>query len=217
MPDATTRKNGLAVRWMVGALCAAVGLSAMGLVVFAVLQRSSSWVLYTFEVVTLVASILGLLFATRGMRVAPGLSLLCIAGSVAVAAMLTFVSLRGELQLRDGTHAMGLRPWLAARMAAALVLATLSAAVVLNRDARAWSQLARAIAAGVPVVVIAGAGYWLRGHGGMGSTPPWLAAILYMMGAIVAGVSLCAAGHFLIRAFEIGTDAGERQTLGKSA
>lgn len=204
------RNNRLAIRIMIGAMCVAIAASAIALVAFAWMKAAfQPWALYTFEAVTLVACVLGLLFALGRFSGAPALTLLCVAGSIAVGSVLINVALRGQLDIKNSADALALRPWLVARLAASTVMAVIGATLVLNRDARSWPLLVRGIAAGAPLVVIAGAVYWLRGHGGMPGMPQWLTAILAMTGAIVVGVSLCASAHFLIRAFETGTDAAE--------
>lgn len=199
------------IRILVGAASLAVVLSAVGVMLFCALRGSfQPWSLYAFEGVSIVAAVFGILFALGRFHHAPALAMLCVAGPIAIGAALVYIGLQGNLELRGSASGWSLKPWFAGRLAAAAVLTLIGAALSLQRDRASYPVLVRGVVAALPVVVVAAAAFWIRRSGGLSSMPLWLEALLAAAGAIVAGVSIAASGHFLIRAFEIGADAGER-------
>src|SRR6267142_2051810 len=77
------------VRLFVGVLCAVVCLSSLGMIVGAmILSPKPVWVLFGFEVVITVATVLGVLFAMGRFQDGQGLAMACVAGTIAVGSFL---------------------------------------------------------------------------------------------------------------------------------
>jgi hypothetical protein len=197
--------------------CVAVLVSAL---VYAgaslVLSSSVPWVQFAFEPIVIGACVVGLLFSLGKFRWAPAMTLVCVAGSIAVASVLVWKGMLGQVQIEGQDRGWPLMPWLVGRLAAAAVLTALAAVEVIGRDGRSRRHLTLGVYAAIPLAVSLGAVYFLV-NAGSSTTPslaPWMSTSLLALFGIAAGVSLCAAGHFFIRAFEIGADAAEAKHEG---
>ena len=122
-------------RVVVGLVSAAVLVSAVAGAVLAAVQPAidpslkSSWALVGFEVVVAVAALLGVIAALGKFGEGPGMALACVAGTILLGSALGWQGAGRQLLGHS------LMPYLAARVAAALVLGAIGAwvAVVLSR------------------------------------------------------------------------------------
>jgi len=181
-------------------IAASIGLlSGVGAAGLAVLGSAhAAWAMFGFELVIVVASVLALLVGMGRLGDAPGLALVCMAGTVFVAGVLGAVSVK----MRIGS--VSLMPLLMFRVALAGLLALLAAAAALCGDRDGWRRFALGIVLGIPVVVVAGAilGPW-RGSvlGLISGLPDVPRLILTIGGGLILAVLLCASPHLLISAF----------------
>lgn len=199
-------------RVVTGVLSAAVLLSA---VVYSVASLAMSsqvpWVQFAFEPVVIAACVVGLLIAFGKMQWAPAITLVCVAGTVLVASVLTYRGMLGQVQVAGRDQGLSLKPWLFGRVGASAVLLLLAAMEVVRRDAAAKRYFAKGLIVSVPfAATLAGFLIVLQKHSpGTSSMPGWMSVGLLLTLGIAAGVTLCAAGHCFVRAFEIGADVGE--------
>jgi len=188
-------------------LCGAVGLSAVAFGIAALfVGEKPFWMIVGFEIVTLVAAVLGVLFARGKFQDGQGLALACVAGCFGVGAFLAWLSVQGRLQIRGGDSTIGLNGWLLARLGAAGLIAALGAFAVLRRNPASVGYMIRATLAGGPVILIAALAVLARGSltGAAQNVPVWLISVVAGVLGIGAVVLLSACGHCLIRAFELG-------------
>src|SRR5437899_6996502 len=109
------------VRLFVGVLCAAVLLSALGMMLAALfLSDKPVWVLFGFEVAISVASVLGILFARGKFQNGQGLAMACVAGTIVVGSFLGWLGTQHHLTTTRGD--IPLNTWLLGRLAAAAAL-----------------------------------------------------------------------------------------------
>lgn len=167
-----------------------------------------TWMLFGFEVVTVLASLLGIQAGRGRFREGPGLALASIGGTIAVASFLGWVSIRGELPLKNSSISMN--AWLAGRVAAGALLAMVGALSVLGRDRRSWGYLLRAGIAALPLGVLGAAAVLYRGRlvDLISGLPGILGVVTWAVLGVVCAVALCAAAHCTIRAFECGRTQG---------
>jgi hypothetical protein len=168
-------------------------------------QGHPSWALASFEGITVAAAAIGVLFGLGRYGEAPGLALVCVAGTMFGAAVLGWA---GSAKAFLG-HS--LTPYLLARALAAACLGLLGAASVLSRDPRSWRMAVTGALLCAPATLIAagvmtGPGQRLMAVA-LGSSPLQRSAVIVFGGLAVGGM-LAAGGHILIRAFELGR-AGE--------
>lgn len=189
----------------------AVGLSAMALGVAVFLDPKPAWALFGFELVTLVAAALGVLFGLGRFHASQegegiggtALALACIAGTIFVAAVLGWKSVTpaaGEARIVGGIPLTVVE---GARVLIALVLAALAAGVVLAPEPKAWRPAVVGSLLGAPVAGFVGAYLYPGSRGavtGLFGNP--IAAVVV---TLVLGGLLAASVHLIIRAFEIGT------------
>lgn len=188
--------------------------------------RAGGWMTFAFDLFTLGAGVVGLITGLGRFKDSHVLAFFCVAGSLLAAPPLAGIAAGAATA---GTSADALRmfardllrdPDLAARLAAGAVFLALTVLLLLSRRPRAsGGHLARAALAGLPLVAIA----WITGQtleamrtitpdawvrpklGGMIAdlSPPILATLAFV--AFLTSVVLAsAAGHFLIRALEVG-------------
>lgn len=194
-----------AARLVVGVISLAVLVSALVLAAVSLLGTvRPTWLLFGFECVVLVAGVLGLIAARGRFREGPGLALACVGGTILVASFLGWLAVRGELPLK-GTS-VSLKGWLAGRVAAGLMLGMLGGLTVLARNPESWKYILRALVAGLPLGAMGIAAVALRGRlvDLISGLPGILGVVVWALLAVLAGISLCAAVHCTIRAFELG-------------
>ncbi|MFM9994198.1 MAG: hypothetical protein ACKVU4_00185 [Phycisphaerales bacterium] len=191
------------LRLLAAALSVAVACSALAGAVLALTANvRPAWALFGFEVVIAVSCVFGVQFGRGRYRHAPGMALACVAGSVFVGSVLGYMSLRPP-----ALGGVGLKPFLAARVLVAGLIAGAGAACVLSRHPKSWRLAITGAVLGAPVMAagaiavipaLRGLAAPLTGMGPMGQ----LAAGVGLF--VVLGGLLCASAHLLIRAFELG-------------
>lgn len=198
------------IQLMLTALSGLTGLSALVVAALALLQRPSpAWFLAWFELVVVAAGIFGVLVGRGRFREGPAITLLCIAGVVAVGTLLGYLSAGRELM---GVSLTGL---LLARAAGAAVFAAAAGADVLLREPRrSVPMLCKGIAAGVPVMIV----LVLAARGSMLSQVsgwhPLAQVAFWLLGFAVFAALACASAHWVIRSFQIGVELAEARRTG---
>src|SRR5262249_6452882 len=135
------------VRMFVGALCAVVFLSALGMMAASTLLVTKPvWVLFGFEFVIAVATVLGILFAAGKFQEGQGLALACVAGTITVGSFLGWLGAQRHLATSHGD--IPLNGWMLGRMGAAAVIALVGAWLVLSRNPRSKSYVLRSALTG---------------------------------------------------------------------
>lgn len=200
------------VRFLLGGLYVAVGLSAVGtLIAASILAAKPLWLLIGFESVVIVSMVVGLLGVvgssasqTRGQA----LGLASLAFTLFLAGVLGYFSINGLFQLKGEGQYVGMKPWLGGRLAAAALLGLIASYIVFARNSKSWSYLVKAACAGAPVVIALGVTFVFRGQvrSMIDAVPSWIPILIACFAGLI-GVALSAAcGHFLIRAYEMGSD-----------
>lgn len=200
-----------APRWLVvtlAAICIGVGLSAVAMIAvagFAVLKPA--WLVIGFEAVALVAAALGLREARARLVDAPGLALGGIALVFGPAAFLAWLSVRGKLEVGGAIDSVSISPWLAGRLAAAMLVAAMGAFLVLRRNPRSVHYLKRSAMAATPLAIGGAVAVVLMRSGAaafVGSLPGIVTGMVLIVVGLIAVILVSAAVHCLIRAFELG-------------
>jgi len=193
------------VRVFVGVLCAVVLLSCLGMIVAATaLSDKPVWVLFGFEVVISIAMVLGMFFARGRYQDGQGLTMACVAGTIAVGSFLGWIGTRHHLTTSRGD--ISLNAWLMGRMGAAAALGVVGAMLVLARNPKSLRYVFRSAVTGGPLVVLLGL-YALKPTvitTAVSHLPDWAAGMIATLGGVVAIVLISASVHCLIRAFELG-------------
>lgn len=193
------------VRLIVALLCVATGVSAALVIGVIALNRPVSWFLGGFEIVVLLASVVGSMLAFGRFREGPAITLLCVAGAVGVGSLLGYIGAGKSLAGWD------LKPFLLIRAIDAALMAALAGVIVLARTPRAsFSALARGVIFGGALLVIVGGAWALRGA--ISTSPgPVRAVVLVAVGLAAVGL-VSASAHYLVRAFAVGTEPRSEQT-----
>ncbi|MEM9560128.1 MAG: hypothetical protein AAF995_07455 [Planctomycetota bacterium] len=162
------------------------------------------WGWMGFELLLVVAGVIGVLTAFGRFRSGPGMALLCVAGTVGVAAF--FGSLDAEPNLRAARPDLArfVDPALYARLAAAGLIAAAAAGIVLLRSAKSFRPMIVAICNAVPLL-IAGAVYllaWGRIAPALAALPEPVRVILYLLVGLALAIFAACTVHFAVRAFE---------------
>ena len=190
---------------LVVAVASAVGLvsalAGMGVAIF-VLQPPA-WMMFGFELVSMVAAVFGVGVAMGRFADGPALTLLCIAGVWGTGTLFGRVT---------AIHHPGLRtlttdPWVLGRVVLSVLVLAAAAYAVLMRNPRSWLVLIRGVVLGGLALGILGAGWALRGSAVLRTVSGPL-EILRIVGLFVAALAvgglLSVGGHLVIRAFEMG-------------
>lgn len=148
-------------RLFVGGLSALlVAWGIAGAVASVALAQTPVWTMLGFELVTIAAGVLGVLFGLRKFQNAPALAIACVAGTVFVASFLADRGTAGQV------GSLSLSTWTPARLGLSLVLGGIAALVVLNRNPRSWGMAIRAGALGaVPAILVVMLGLTYLGYG----------------------------------------------------
>ncbi len=188
-----------------GALSALALVSALGVAGIALVRGAQPyWLLVGMEVCIAMAGIFGVLFLRRKFADGPAMTLLCIAGTVFAAGFLSWLAVRSGIKLK-GDQSLNVKTLMLGRVGIAAALVGLASLEVLRRDRRSLGLLGRALATGVPLAIIAGGLFLGRDAlAAQQAVPAWIVWTLVSIGVVVAMALLCACGHFVIRAFEMG-------------
>lgn len=204
------------LRVLVSVACAGLALSGLALSIGAVAAGPQpKWPLFGFEIVLLVASVIGVLLAQGKLRGAPGLALLCVAGTIFIACVLGYFGANGRLDLRGDRAPILLKPLLAARLGLVAGLACASMFVVLRRDRVAVGTFAKGLLWAAPLIVGGLLAWKMRTT--LGGLPGPAQAALVFFGGVALIACLSGAGHLFIRAFEIGSAKGDGDGAAKAA
>lgn len=203
-----------APRWItltLVATCAGVGLSAIAMIaVAAFVCLKPAWLVIGFEVVALVAAVLGLLQARARLVDAPGLALGGIALVFGPAALLAWLSVQGRFQVGGQVDSVSITPWLAGRLVAGALVGVIGAFLVLGRNVRSRYYLVRSALAAAPLAVGGAVGLVVMRSGaaaGLATLPGIVTGMIVTVVGLVAVILVSASLHCLIRAFEMGRDA----------
>lgn len=199
-------------RIVTGVISAAVLLSALAYCGTSLAMSAQvPWVQFAFEPVVISACVVGLMFAFGKLQWAPAITLVCVAGTILVASVLMYRGMLGQVQIAGRDQGLSLKPWLIGRLGGAAVLLLLAVMEVVHRDVAAKRLFARGLIASVPFgATLGGFLFVLQKHSpGTSSMPGWMSVGLLVTLGFIASVTLCMAGHYFLRAFEIGADVGE--------
>lgn len=172
----------------------------------------SAWFVLAFEVVTLAASVMGVLTGLGRFNDAPALAALCAGGCVFVAALLaepTFAARLIQGDAGDSQVIAGVRllPWAVARIAAGALLISLSALIVLIRRPRASLPLFLRGLAFLAIPAASLAALTFPGiRRSLDSLPGELLTALAIAGFFLFATLVSIALQHLIRAFEVAID-----------
>jgi len=195
------------VKVMLLLCCIAVGLSAIAFAIAAVvLSVRPIWLMFGFELVTLVGAIFGLLFCRGKFQDGQALALCCVAATFFVGAVLSYLSVNGALQTSLSAVGISLKPYVVGRSLAAALLIALAAAMVLTRTNASRPYLWRALLTGLPILIVGGAAFAGRGAlaSALSSLPGYITIFIALIAGLVAVVLISGSLHCLIRAFEFG-------------
>lgn len=192
-------------RWLGGVLCAAVLVSAVVLIVAALsAQPRALWFLAAFEVVVAIAGGMGVAVALGWRREDAPASLACVALGVGLCTAFGFYGAGWAVA------GIPLRGLLAARLAAAGVLALLAAMLVIGRDTRrALPRLLLGVALFAAFAAMVGASWLARAR--IASMPAGVRFLGGILALLVAIGLLAAAVHWVMSAFDAGAAARERE------
>lgn len=199
------------IRFVCLAISLILALSAVAGIVLGIV--GADYFLAGFELVVLVASGFGV---WAGLGRLPGvetMTMVCLAGVVFVGALLGAPSIvagliQGGTGLKAEVAGLPLMPWIVGRLIASAVLAGLSAFVVLGRERSSLRYLLTGVIVGVPVIILAAALLLtpLRSYAASLAAP--VQVFLALVGFFVIAALVSVSGHNLIRAFEVGIEAG---------
>lgn len=155
-------------RVLSGVLCGATALWAVvGSMLSIVLPAIPVWTMFGFEVVIVVAAVMGLLFAIGHFREAPALTIACVAGCVFVG---SFLGYQGSAGVLGG---LSLKLWLLGRVGVVVALGGVAVLIVLVRNRKSWAALRRGVALGAaPALVALVFGLASLGYGRTAPAPP---------------------------------------------
>ncbi len=204
------------IRLLAGVNSAAVLVSAVALAIGAVCQPflvdglKPAWILMGFELVSLTAAVMGILFWRGQFRHGPGLALACVAGTILLASGL------GGLSAQWTVANQSIKLLVVARAAAAGLIALSGAACVLGRDPRGWPTFLKGVLWGLPILALAA---WFVKAGGAFLDPvnnlgTVARMIAYGLGSLVIGISMCVSVHLIVKAFEFGRFKQDEEDAG---
>ena len=188
-----------------GLLALAALVSALGVAGIALLRGAQPyWLLVGMEACIVMAGVFGVLFLRRKFDAGPAMTLLCIAGTVFAAGFLSWLAVRSGIKLQ-GDRSIDVKMVMLARVGIAAALVALASFEVLRRNRQSIGLIGRAVATGVPLAIIVGGLYVGReALASQQAVPAWIVWTLVSISVVIAMGLLCACGHFVIRAFEMG-------------
>jgi hypothetical protein len=167
------------------------------------MAEKPAWALFGFELVILVAGIMGVLFGVGRFREAPAMALACISGTIFAAGVLGWASIAASVGESRTLAGIPLTPLMLFRVLAAAGLALSAAWSVLSRQPGAWRPAILGAALGSPAVLL-GVAFVNPGTretvGNVLGHPAGAVAAFVVLGGLLA-----ASVHLLLRGFEIGS------------
>ncbi len=205
LPEPRLKPPPKGILLLVLGVCAVVALSALGVGALAVLQPRPSWVMFGFEVIVLVAGVLGVQMGRGRHADGPALGLACIAGTILIGTAFGYLAGGRVLFSTD------MRPLVLARAAAAIALACAAGWIVLSRDLKATlPPFIRGLAFGLPIPILLLVVWKLRGTmAGMSDAAQLGLAIVIF--ALITGL-LAASVQFIVKAFDLGMKRADSAT-----
>jgi hypothetical protein len=179
-------------------LFVAIALSGLaGLAAAAIPMPKPAWTLFGFEVVVTVSAILGFVYVRTPNPSAPAMGLAWLAGCIAAASALGFLS----AQQLGGVSTL---PFAAGRVLLAAGIGGIAIVAALGSDRRRWATLFKGVAAGIPVVASLGLlvlpfGQRLLAKVGTGGT---LSFVIGTLAFLVLTALAAASVHLIVRSFQ---------------
>ncbi len=202
--------NRLVIPGVILLISVACAISAAVACVVAALQSPPLLFMIGLELGVIAAGVMGVLIGLGKFKEGRAISVLCVGAAFVVCSYLTLISANRVVGGVD------LLPFRNARMAAGGLLILIAAlSVLLRRPNLSLPRLALGVALLVPLVA---GGLWIARGGALAffSTQGQIVQITAIFVAFVAFCGLASAsGHFLIRAFAIGVEAGEAESAAR--
>lgn len=196
------------VRFAAVGVSLVLGLSCLPVLYLTLLGADRTlWFSTMFELLVLGACVVGVLAGLGRFREGWALALACAGGTVLVCGVFAFVEIRANFRT-DADIAPLLKPMLAARLAAAVLIGLLASVAVWARNPRSWRLVFVGVAMLLPVVVVVGLAR--LGTGLPLSTPretPGAEAVriaVWLLAGVIGIGLVSAGGHLLIRSYELG-------------
>lgn len=175
-----------------------------------VLATSFRWDLLAFELITLSAGIIAILFGMGKFREGPGLALLAVAGTVFAAAVLGFVGVGQQISLKGQASPMSLRTYVLVRVAIAAGFGAVSVLLLLTRNRSSMIVALKSLYAWIPAaIIIAGVAKRAVVAKALAGTPEFISPTLGVLAGLALIGFVSAAVHMTIRAFELARDPEE--------
>ena len=189
----------------------AVIITALGMSYTAtILATSPRWDLLAFELITLSAGIIAMLFGMGKFREGPAMAMLAVAGTIFAAAVLGFVGVGQQIAIKGSSAPMSLQTYVIARVAIAGMFGAMSVLIALTRTRQAFIAAAKSLYAWVPVaIIIAAVIYRGRISAALSGLPQFIPPTLGVIAGLALIGFLAAAIHMSIRAFELARDPEE--------
>jgi hypothetical protein len=204
--EMTPRTLPSVLRTLTLVLSGATALHTLSMAAFALLAISKPiWILLGFEVVVLVAAVIGIQIGRGRFREGQGLSAICVAGTIAVSSFLAWLT-TSKIAMPMPSAPTIIRMYILTRLAVGVWFAMLAAYVVLSRNRESLKFVRDAVLTGVPLVMILGGlvKFQSQFEAWLSSTPGAIQTLvlLALFTLCCTLISLC--GHSVIRAFEMG-------------
>lgn len=183
-------------------MVSALGLGALAMIA----AQKPAWMLVGFEVVTLAASLILIVFGAGRIKPAGAdMALACIAGTVLVSAGLGYVSVRGVVGMPGGiVGELRILPVTAFRVLVALFLGAMAVHISLGPDRVRRRRFVIAAVELVIPLVIGGALFAIRANPHWTGLAGGVRSMIMLLVLAVCGVLLCAGTDLLVRAFVAG-------------
>lgn len=210
-PPSTQQPSPLSPLARIGAV-ASTGLTLASAVLVAILavlgpvlvkDTPVSWFLFGFEIVVIIAAVLGIQLARGKWSHGLAIGLLSVAGTIFLASAMGWQGANRQLLGRP------LLPLLLLRTACAGVLALLACHAVLGRKPGAWRRALLGTAIGLPAVMVLGAMLVSRSRQALLGILPsnqGLMIIVAVFGFVAFTALLAASVHILVAAFQNALD-----------
>jgi hypothetical protein len=190
--EMTPRTLPSVLRTLTLVLSGATALHTLSMAAFALLAISKPiWILLGFEVVVLVAAVIGIQIGRGRFREGQGLSAICVAGTIAVSSFLAWLT-TSKIAMPMPSAPTIIRMYILTRLAVGVWFAMLAAYVVLSRNRESLMILGGLVK------------FQSQFEAWLSSTPGAIQTLvlLALFTLCCTLISLC--GHSVIRAFEMG-------------